>query len=84
VKFFSQNRFTRALRLLFATYPNLAATAATRPLNAKRRQDFSCNIRLSEVVKVVIKIFTAHSRIVAIIGITSLYRQPEIKNFAFG
>ncbi|MBE6358546.1 MAG: hypothetical protein E7057_04790 [Lentisphaerae bacterium] len=31
VKFFSQNRFTRAFPLLFAIYPNLAVTAATRP-----------------------------------------------------
>ena len=56
------------------------------PWNAKRRQDNSSNIRLTEVVKVVgsvIKIFTDHSRTVAIIGKTSLYRQPEIKNFAF-
>ena len=30
VKFFSQNRFTRAFSLLFATYLNLAVTAATR------------------------------------------------------
>ena len=30
VKVFSQNRFTRAFVLLFATYPNLAATVATR------------------------------------------------------
>jgi len=35
VKFFSQNRFTSAFSLLFATYPNLAATAATRPLKCK-------------------------------------------------
>ena len=43
VKFFSQKRFTRAFVLLFATYPNLAATAATRPLKRKKkRQDFSC------------------------------------------
>ena len=31
VKFFSQNRFTKAFSLLFATYPNLAAIVATRP-----------------------------------------------------
>ena len=36
VKFFSQNRFTRAFLLLFATYLNLAVTAATRPLKRKK------------------------------------------------
>ena len=35
VKFFSQKGFTRAFLLLFATYPNFAATAATRPLRKK-------------------------------------------------
>ncbi len=30
VKFFSQNRFTRAFSLLFATAPTTTATAATR------------------------------------------------------
>ena len=30
VKFFSQNRFTKAFSLLFVTYPNLAVIAATR------------------------------------------------------
>jgi len=35
VKFFLQNHFTRTFSLLFATYPNLAATAATRPLRKK-------------------------------------------------
>ena len=35
-KVFSPKRFTRAFSLLFAIYPNLAATTATRPL--KRRQ----------------------------------------------
>ena len=30
VKFFSQNRFSRAFSLLFAIYPNLAVNAATR------------------------------------------------------
>jgi hypothetical protein len=36
VKFFSQEGFTRAFSLLFATYPNLAVTAATRPLKRKK------------------------------------------------
>jgi hypothetical protein len=31
VKFFSQNRFTSAFSLLFATAPTTTATAATRP-----------------------------------------------------
>jgi hypothetical protein len=31
VKFFLQNRFSMAFSLLFAIYPNLAITAATRP-----------------------------------------------------
>ena len=35
VKFFSQNRFTRAFSLLFATAPITTATAATRPLRKK-------------------------------------------------
>jgi hypothetical protein len=36
VKFFSQNRFTSAFSLLFATCPNLAVTAAVRPLKRKK------------------------------------------------
>ena len=36
VKFFSQNRFTRAFVLPFATYPNFAATAAAHPLKRKK------------------------------------------------
>ena len=39
MKFFSQNRFTRAFWLLFAAYPNLAATAATRPFLGKEKGD---------------------------------------------
>ena len=36
VKFFSQNRFTRAFVLPFATYPTFTATAATRPYKRKK------------------------------------------------
>ena len=36
VKFFSQNRFTSAFSLLFATTPTTTATAATRPLKRKK------------------------------------------------
>ena len=35
VKFFSQNRFTKAFSLLFATYPTISAIAATRTLKRK-------------------------------------------------
>ena len=37
VKFFSQNRFTRAFSLLFATAPTTTATAATRPCKRKKK-----------------------------------------------
>jgi hypothetical protein len=36
VKFFSQNRFTRAFSLLFATYPNLAARRRDMPLKTQK------------------------------------------------
>ena len=36
VKFFSQNRYTRAFLLLFATSPTSTATAATCPLKCKK------------------------------------------------
>ena len=40
VKFFSQKGFTKAFSLHFATYPNLAAIAATRPLKRKKAAGF--------------------------------------------
>ena len=40
VKFFSQNRFTSAFSLLFATAPTTTATAATRPLKRKKAARF--------------------------------------------
>ena len=49
VKFFSQNRFTRAFLLLFATSLTSTATAATRPLKLKKLSFRSCK-RLREMV----------------------------------
>ena len=49
VKFFSQNRFTRAFLLLFATAPTTTATAATRPQKRKKLSFRSCK-RLREMV----------------------------------
>ena len=40
VKFFSQNRFTSAFSLLFATAPTTTATAATRPCKRKKAARF--------------------------------------------
>ena len=42
VKFFSQNRFTKAFVLPFASYPTFTATAATRPLKRKKLSFRSC------------------------------------------
>ena len=49
VKFFSQNRFTRAFLLLWATSSTFAATAATCPLKLKKLSFRSCK-RLREMV----------------------------------
>ena len=49
VKFFLQNRFTRAFLLLFATAPTTTATAATRPQKRKKLSFRSCK-RLREMV----------------------------------
>ena len=49
VKFFSQNRFTRAFLLLFAIYPTISAITATRPLKRKKLPFRSCK-RLREMV----------------------------------
>ena len=40
VKFFSQKCFTRDFSMRFAIYPNLAVTAATRPLKRKKAARF--------------------------------------------
>ena len=40
MKFFSQNRFTSAFSLLFATAPTTTATAATRPCKRKKAARF--------------------------------------------
>ena len=45
---FSQKGFTRAFSLLFATYPNLAVTAATRPLKRKKGGRISPGIRCKQ------------------------------------
>jgi len=46
---FSQNRFTRAFSLLFATAPTTTATAATRSLKLNKLSFRSCK-RLREMV----------------------------------